>query len=163
MTIKKNDYSFDLDAISHHGILGMKWGVRRYQNEDGTLTEAGKARVSKEYKKLRDKGFSEYNANYSNRLARAKSKSAYQLHDEYEIKKKNGQKQEGTKFENEVTKRFSELVDMNMRIEDQKDYNSNKNLKKANDLIRKYDMTSWDEVAKQNASFFSSAFGEKYD
>lgn len=26
----------------HYGVLGMKWGVRRYQNEDGSLTEAGK-------------------------------------------------------------------------------------------------------------------------
>lgn len=30
--------------LAHHGILGQKWGVRRYQNEDGTLTEAGKKR-----------------------------------------------------------------------------------------------------------------------
>lgn len=32
------------DYIAHHGIEGQRWGVRRFQNEDGTLTEAGKRR-----------------------------------------------------------------------------------------------------------------------
>lgn len=33
------------EQIMHHGILGQKWGVRRYQNKDGSLTAAGKKRV----------------------------------------------------------------------------------------------------------------------
>lgn len=33
--------------LFHHGIKGMKWGVRRYQNEDGTLTDAGKKRYNR--------------------------------------------------------------------------------------------------------------------
>ena len=35
------------DHLEHHGILGQKWGVRRYQNADGSLTEEGKKRYRK--------------------------------------------------------------------------------------------------------------------
>ena len=42
--LKQSDYSEYDYELYHHGILGMHWGIRRYQNEDGTLTAAGKKR-----------------------------------------------------------------------------------------------------------------------
>lgn len=70
-----NIFYIESPYLAHYGILGMKWGVRRYQNEDGTLTDAGKRRIkramskrdkmleygitSKEYRK-RNKKFTKY-------------------------------------------------------------------------------------------------------
>lgn len=42
--------------LYHYGILGMHWGVRRFQNKDGTLTEAGKKRYLTNNGQLTDKG-----------------------------------------------------------------------------------------------------------
>lgn len=40
--------------LQHHGIPGMKWGIRRYQNKDGSLTNAGKKRYEKELAALKE-------------------------------------------------------------------------------------------------------------
>ena len=34
--------------LYHHGIKGQKWGIRRFQNKDGSLTKAGEKRYSEE-------------------------------------------------------------------------------------------------------------------
>lgn len=56
------------NTLQHWGILGMKWGVRRYQNKDGSLTNAGKKRLSRKQLKQRAKNLEKA------RDARAKKK-----------------------------------------------------------------------------------------
>lgn len=64
--------------LEHHGVKGMKWGVRRYQNPDGSLTPAGKKRQARN-EQVRAKQIERYS-----RMEKAER-------DEFERQKKNVQ------------------------------------------------------------------------
>ena len=83
-------YSFTCESdLQHHGILGQKWGVRRFQNKDGSYTTAGKSRYQ------RGKNYAQERSQIAKaeieRLKTANAKTIQAMQDEaYKIAKKYG-------------------------------------------------------------------------
>jgi len=62
--------------LYHHGIKGQKWGVRRYQNEDGTLTPEGKKRYGSDHVITKDNWNSKRSQEYLNDMSESDRKRA---------------------------------------------------------------------------------------
>ena len=76
------------NELAHFGIKGQKWGVRRYENEDGTLTEAGKIRYG-----------TSNGGSGNEKLAKKYAKSVKQLKKAYENADLSKQVQDYAKYE----------------------------------------------------------------
>ena len=68
------------DELCHYGIRGMRWGIRRYQNKDGSLTAAGKKRYITKNHQLTGSG------KKLQQLVRDKASSNRDILDEYDDK-----------------------------------------------------------------------------
>lgn len=136
----------------------MKWGVRRYQNKDGSLTAAGKKRVSKEYLNYSKKVGEDLSNQYDKMYVNAYNKAANHMNEggidkfNAEQRKKYGKdysKRDG--YEQEYEAVFDKVFGDNFNRSLNDFYKNNQNMKKCQELVDKYEMVSWNDLAKSNA------------
>lgn len=143
--------------LYHFGIKGMKWGVRRFQNKDGSLTPRGKKRLSKEYKKLAveaqkelsNKGTDMYVESY-NKTADYMNKGGIDKYNRQQQKKYGKNYMDRDNYISDYNDYFGELLTKNLNRSLNEFYKTNKNVEKARALVEKYDMTKWCDLAKEN-------------
>ena len=158
------------NELYHHGIKGMKWGIRRYQNKDGSLTAKGQAMASKKYKKYMNRANQEVNTteNYVKAYNRAADKMNNGLIDKYnrDYDKKLGAKAKDHDFlndkeyENGYNRLFESVLSKEYDSVMTEAYKSNRNYKKAQALADKYNMESFDDIVRQNNAAIKA--GKKY-
>jgi len=120
------------DELYHHGILGQKWGVRRYQNSDGSLTAQGKKRYGgNSYKELTPEGKKKYKTDVSITRKLRSAKDSAETADMYAKWYKS--KTPTGKFFDKTSYRFS---DSSLALQDFRA--SNRNHDKASKLHEKF-------------------------
>ena len=138
--------------LYHFGIKGMKWGVRRYQNKDGSLTSAGKKRYSKEYKKQAEKVTQDIRNNLGRLSDEANVEVAERFNREQERKYgKNYMDRDEyvLEFDEAYINNYDKVFDRKLSDFIQ----SNENYRKSKELVDKYNMTAWDDIARDNEAF----------
>lgn len=147
------------DFLAHHGVRGMKWGVRRYQNKDGSLTTSGKKKISKEYKKASIAGDKSLQKKYSSMYMKTYNKATEKMNTS-EIEKFNStqRKKYGVDFTKrdgymqDYEKAFTNIFEPLFNKELNDFYISDKNYQKADKLVKDYGMVKWDDLAKFNTA-----------
>lgn len=96
-TVTRMNMNMNINELYHHGIKGMRWGIRRYQNKDGSLTAAGRKRL----------GLNKYDEDHNSDIIVKKGTEVSRVvptnrYDEYTDPDFGGSKKEGQKYLDDI-------------------------------------------------------------
>lgn len=103
----------DLKELTHYGIKGMKWGIRRYQNPDGTLTEAGKRHYQRQDDRWVKRKADSIEERAYKKSQRELKKVTKKLDKKYSIK--NAYERQGRRYMNEYNQNLAKI--MNTKVD----------------------------------------------
>lgn len=121
------------NELYHHGTKGMKWGVRRYQNTDGSLTNAGKSRYARD---AREKEFNKYDGSSEKYYKQSKKNVRTDL--EFDAKR----------YAKEDTERTKRLVDSGRNLSNDLKRSADTSYK--NRKVQKMDLSNMTDQEMRN-------------
>lgn len=142
-----------MSELYHHGILGQKWGVRRYQNADGTLTDAGKKHYAKQERKEAAGEIKKLHNDYRY----AKAASVY-YHEDWKTSRKKREKaaEKGKSSAEKYSERASKSSDLSLASGDRRDKLERQLDKAVGSYLKKYgDKGIKDVVRASNKDVYS--------
>ena len=129
---------YDKNKLEHYGIKGQRWGIRRWQNEDGTLTPEGKERYTYTtglpgVRRMSLVGRMKFGNKYANEFnARSKKEAGFDTKE----KEKQWEEDERKKFD-EMTEKEHQLRDLSKRMDSFDKASTDEKFKIIDDVIKK--------------------------
>lgn len=127
-------------TLSHHGIKGMRWGIRRFQRKDGSLTRAGQRRLQKQREDALEKA--------------RQAKAAKKQHDmDKQTALKSGSASDILKFKGELTKQEMDSAISRIRWEQDMKSIASKEVETGKNKVDKFFSGVDDATTKANTVF----------
>ena len=150
--------------LAHHGIKGQKWGERRFQNDDGTLTAAGKERYGSNGEKKLSRAEKKSIRQEYRKAQRERNKELNAINEKYDRKQRENtfgldSGSSGKRLQQHLKNEYKRSQEINKwdqrNLDAKRKLRSDLGKKKTDTLLMKWQQNSIDDISKQTQADFN--------